>query len=69
MTEENKNLFKEEEKKENFPSKNFKSKKGKVVNINKKLGKITIDVNGTGEQTKYIESKHANLKIGDPIEF
>lgn len=46
-----------------------KAKKGIVVDINKKTGKITIDVGGNGEMIDYNEERHSKLSIGDPIEF
>jgi len=68
--EENKskNIFTEEKIKEEKP-KFSQKKKGKVIFINKLKGFIAIDVNGNGEETKYIEERHSSLKIGDPIEF
>lgn len=46
-----------------------KMTKGKVAAIRKVQGYILVDVGGTGQRTPYIEERHSNLKIGDPIEF
>ncbi len=65
--------FEDENKKEDKkqkPNTFFKAKKqGRVVSINKKRNKIIVDVSGNGEQIDYNEKEHANLKVGDSIEF
>jgi len=69
-----KNIFDKDEVKEEKPkfSKSApfeaKVKKGKVANIT--ASRITIEMpDGTGQSVSFNASKHANLKIGDPIEF
>ena len=58
---------KKEEKK--FVSAQKKLTKGIVAGINKEKGYILVDNAGNGERTPYLEGRHAQLKIGDPIEF
>ena len=58
---------KKEEKK--FVPVQKKLTKGKVAGINKEKGYVLVDVNGNGERTPYLNERHAQLKIGDPIEF
>ena len=66
MEDNKKNIFEKEEK-DLFPAKVNKAKRGVVANITTK--RITIEYHGTGESIPFDASKHANLKIGDPIEF
>lgn len=73
--EDKKDLFekKEEVKVEKKSFVATKVRHGKVANIvlpqDGRKGRIIIDVKGTGEMIDYNTERHAQLKVGDPIDF
>ena len=71
--EDKKDLFERKEEvkpeKKSFVPSQKKLTKGIVAGINKEKGYVLVDVNGNGERTPYLEGRHSDLKIGDPIEF